>query len=566
MADMAVINVSGAAYAHPGGATLFSDVSFKVRSGQHAALVGANGVGKSTLLQCIAGDLPLLEGTVATDAVVAHMPQSIGTGEDAATTVRELLVRFAPSRIRDAGLALAAAEHANATSPTDATGMDLASAFIEWSEVGGYDQESRWDACCTSVLGKGLADVADRPVSRLSGGERKRLVLESLLGSDAEILLLDEPDNFLDIPAKRWLEQRLAETPKTVLLVSHDRELLAAAADAVITVEGNGAWTHPGSWATYDDARRARNEALGDALARWKDEERRLFRYFKELKQRASISDGNAAKANAAESRWERFVAAGPPPPPPSERTVRMKLDGASSGKVALRCDALELSGLTDPFDLEVHLGDRVAILGPNGTGKSHLLRLLASDATVEHEGTFRLGARVQVGLFHQTDDVPRFAGRTPLAIVGDHDLAEQPALAALGRYGLADTARREFETLSGGQRARLQVLHLELSGVNLLLLDEPTDNLDLGSAEALEAALDDFTGTVLAVTHDRWFLRGFDRFVILDADCSVAEALDREAALHVITGDRRCRLRVVARQAGKPTRCDGSPARSAVG
>ena len=538
MPAMAVVNVSGAAYAHPGGSILFEDVSFRVRSGQHAALVGANGVGKSTLLRCVLGEYPLLTGSINADGVIALMPQSIGTGADADTTVRELLVRFAPTYVRDAGQALAAAEAANAASPTDQTGMALATAVIEWSEVGGYDQESRWDACCARVLGKPLADVAERPVSRLSGGERKRLVLESLLASDAEILLLDEPDNFLDIPGKRWLEQRLAETPKTILLVSHDRELLVAAAHTVVTIEGTGAWTHPGSWATYDDARQARNAALGDALARWKDEERRLFRYFKELKQRASISDGNAAKANAAESRWERYVAIGPPPPPPKARTVRMKLDGADSGKIALRCEGLELSGLTDAFDLEVHLGDRLAILGPNGTGKSHLLRLLGGDSTVEHEGTFRLGARVQVGLFHQTDDVPAFVGRTPLAIMGDHDLAEQPALAALGRYGLADCARREVETMSGGQRARLQVLNLELSGVNLLLLDEPTDNLDLASAEALEAALDDFVGTVLAVTHDRWFLRGFDRFVILDADCSVAEALDRDAALHVITAD----------------------------
>ena len=535
---MAVVNVSGAAYAHPGGSILFEDVSFRVRSGQHAALVGANGVGKSTLLRCVLGEYPLLTGSINADGVIALMPQSIGTGADAETTVRELLVRFAPTYVRDAGQALAAAEVANAASLTDQTGMTLATAVIEWSEVGGYDQESRWDACCARVLGKPLAEMAERPVSRLSGGERKRLVLESLLASDAEILLLDEPDNFLDIPGKRWLEQRLAETPKTILLVSHDRELLAAAAHTVVTIEGTGAWTHPGSWATYHDARQARNAALGDALARWKDEERRLFRYFKELKQRASISDGNAAKANAAESRWERYVAIGPPPPPPKARTVRMKLDGAESGKIALRCEGLELSGLTDAFDLEVHLGDRVAILGPNGTGKSHLLRLLGGDSTVEHDGTFRLGARVQVGLFHQTDDVPAFVGRTPLAIMGDHDLAEQPALAALGRYGLADCARREVETMSGGQRARLQVLNLELSGVNLLLLDEPTDNLDLASAEALEVALDDFVGTVLAVTHDRWFLRGFDRFVILDADCSVAEALDRDAALHVITAD----------------------------
>jgi ATPase subunit of ABC transporter with duplicated ATPase domains len=127
---------------------------------------------------------------------------------------------------------------------------------------------------------------------------------------------------------------------------------------------------------------------------------------------------------------------------------------------------------------------------------------------------------------------VASFKGRTPLAILHDFDLPEEPAMRALARYGLTDCARREVETMSGGQRARLQVLTLELAGVNLLLLDEPTDNLDLASAEALEAALEDFEGTVLAVTHDRWFMRGFDRFLLLDDDCSVVEPLDLETAL----------------------------------
>jgi ATPase subunit of ABC transporter with duplicated ATPase domains len=536
---MAVVQVAGAAFAHAGGAPLFEDVTFRVRSGQHVALVGANGVGKSTLLRCVTGEHALAEGTIHCDGTVALMPQAIGTGEEGAATVRDLLVRFAPTAIRDAALALARAERANADSATAETGMALGDAVIAWADVGGYDQESRWDAACTAILGAGLDQHGARAVSTLSGGERKRLVLEALLASDAEVLLLDEPDNFLDIPAKRWLEHRLRATPKTVLFVSHDRELLANAADAVVTVEGNGAWTHPGGWDTYDAARQTRNEALGDARARWKAEERRLFQLYKELKQRASISDGNAKKADAAEHRWERWVEAGPPPPPPKDKTVRMRLDGADSGRIVLRCERLEIAGLTDAFDLEVHLGDRVAILGPNGTGKTHLLRLLSGDPTVDHDGTFRLGARVQPGLFHQTDEVAAFAGRTPLEVLAArHDLVEGPGMAALGRYGLADCARRPVTTLSGGQQARLQVLSLELSGVNLLLLDEPTDNLDLGSAEALDTALGGFQGTVLAVTHDRWFLRAFDRFVILEDDCSVVEALDRDAALHRITGD----------------------------
>jgi ATPase subunit of ABC transporter with duplicated ATPase domains len=534
---VAVIHVAGAAYAHPGGSELFADVSFRVASGRHAALVGVNGVGKSTLLRCIAGGLRPTDGSVSTDGSVAWMPQAIGTDMDASTTVRELLVRFSPAAVRSAATTLADTEAANDAAPTERTGMALASAVIAWTEVAGYDHESRWDACCERVLGQPLAVAGARPISQLSGGERKRLVLETLLVGDAEILLLDEPDNFLDIPAKRWLEQRLRASPKTILLISHDRELLAGVADSVVTLEGFGAWTHPGGWATYDDARRARNVALGDALRRWKDEERRLFKLYKDLKVRASVSDKNAAKADAAEHRWERYVEIGPPPPPPPERGVKMRLRGADSGRIALRLDGLELSGLTDAFDLEVHFGDRVAVLGPNGTGKSHLLRLIAGQA-VAHEGSVRLGARVEPGLFHQTDEVAEFKGRTPLAILHDRDLPEEPAMRALARYGLTECARREVETMSGGQRARLQVLTLELAGVNLLLLDEPTDNLDLASAEALETALDDFEGTVLAVTHDRWFMRGFDRYLLLDDDCSVVEALDLDAALHAITGD----------------------------
>jgi ATPase subunit of ABC transporter with duplicated ATPase domains len=528
---VAVIHVAGAAYAHPGGSELFADVSFRVGSGRHAVLVGVNGVGKSTLLRCIAGELRPTDGSISTDGAVAWMPQAIGTDDDAGTTVRELLVRFSPPAVREAAIALHRAEAANDEHATEKTGMALATAVIDWTEVGGYDHESRWDACCAGVLGQPFADAADRPLSELSGGERKRLALETLLVGDAEILLLDEPDNFLDIPGKRWLEQRLASSTKTILLVSHDRELLDAVADMVVTLEGFGAWTHPGRWSTYDDARRARNRALGDALRRWKDEERRLFKLYKDLKVRASVSDANTAKANAAQHRWERFVEIGPPPPPPPERDVRIRLRGADSGRVVVRLTDVELSGLTDRFDLEVHFGDRVAVLGPNGTGKSHLLRLVAGQP-VDHEGEVRLGARVEPGLFHQTDEVASFKGRTPLAILRDYDLPEEPAMRALARYGLAECARREVETMSGGQRARLQVLTLELAGVNLLLLDEPTDNLDLASAEALEAALAEFEGTVLAVTHDRWFMRGFDRFLLLDDDCSVVEALDLESAL----------------------------------
>jgi ATPase subunit of ABC transporter with duplicated ATPase domains len=201
---------------------------------------------------------------------------------------------------------------------------------------------------------------------------------------------------------------------------------------------------------------------------------------------------------------------------------------------------------LMRPFDAEIWFGDRVAVLGSNGSGKSHFLRLLAAGGSdtdgehrpvegrpverVEHDGVARLGARVRPGWFAQTHVRPDLAGRTLLEVLhrGDEHRAgmgREEASRALDRYELAPSAEQAFGTLSGGQQARFQILLLELSGATLLLLDEPTDNLDLESAEALEAGLAGFEGTVVAVTHDRWFARGFDRFLVFRSDGAVEEA-----------------------------------------
>jgi len=534
---MPVIQVDNLAYEHPGGVELFSGLGFRVGDGQHVAMIGANGVGKSTVLRVVAGELGASEGEVRADAALQLMHQAVGSS-DPDLTVRRLLVDTAPLWLRSAAVRLHEAEQAFAHTADEANGTAVATAIAEWAELGGFDEEAKWDACTSRVLRQSLEVAGPRPVRTLSGGERKRLVLESLFASDVPILLLDEPDNFLDIMGKRWLEERIAGSGKTILFVSHDRELLAAAASGIVTLEGVGCWTHPGSFASYAAAREARNERLGDAERRWHDEERRLFRHYKEMKQRASVNDGNAKQANAAESRWKRFVAIGPPEAPPVTRSVRMKLTGSRSGKRVLQCEELELVGLADPFDLEVFFGERVAVLGPNGSGKSHFLRLLGGEVGIEHCGEWRTGASVVPGIFQQTDDVATLTGRVLLdVVVSAHDMTEQQAIGALARYGLAGAARREFETLSGGQKARLQVLMLELQGTNLLLLDEPTDNLDLLSSEALEAALAGFEGTVLSVTHDRWFMRGFDRYLVFDHDCTVTEAADLERALALVVG-----------------------------
>ena len=213
------------------------------------------------------------------------------------------------------------------------------------------------------------------------------------------------------------------------------------------------------------------------------------------------------------------------------DQQIDVRLGGARTGKRAVICEALEIEGLTDPFDLELWYGERVAVLGGNGVGKSHFLRLLdqvnATDVAagrVEHSGVCRLGAGVVAGLFHQTHEHPEWHGRELIDILYGQDVVLGPAMSMLRRYELHGCAQQTFDTLSGGQQARFQVLLLELSGATLLLLDEPTDNLDLMSAEALEHGLAQFDGTVVAVTHDRWFLRGFDRFVVFGDDCAVTD------------------------------------------
>jgi ATPase subunit of ABC transporter with duplicated ATPase domains len=405
--------------------------------------------------------------------------------------------------------------------------MRYAAALAEWGDAGGYDAEVMWDACCMAALGVSYERCRWREVGTLSGGEQKRLVLEALLRGPAEVLLLDEPDNYLDVPGKRWLEQQLASTPKTVLLVSHDRELLAACAQRIVTVEDRHVWVHGGGFGNYAEARADRISRLEELRRRWDEEHEKLKDLVRNMRLKASYNDSMASRYQAAVTRLRRFEEEGPPQEAPREQNVKMRLRGGRTGKRAVVCENLVLTGNTHSFGTEIWFDDRVAILGGNGSGKSTFLRLLAGEQ-VPHEGLARLGARVVPGFFAQTHARADLAGRTPVEILmTEHALLINEAMSALSRYELSSCARQPFGTLSGGQQARLQILLLELAGSTLLLLDEPTDNLDLPSAEALQQGLESYQGTVLAVTHDRWFARSFERFLIFTPDGNVREATE---------------------------------------
>ncbi|WP_017932811.1 ABC-F family ATP-binding cassette domain-containing protein [Nocardioides sp. Iso805N] len=553
---MGHVDVAGVRYELPDGRVLLDDVSFRVGDGAKVALVGANGAGKTTLLRLVTGELAPHAGTLTRSGGLGVMRQQVGRGS---TTVGELLLSVAPPRVRAAAAEVDACEVAMMDVDDEPTQLRYATALAEYADAGGYDLEVTWDVCTTAGLGVPYDRARHRSLDTLSGGEQKRLVLEYLLRGPDQVLLLDEPDNYLDVPGKVWLEQRIRESEKTILYVSHDRELLANTATRVVTVElasgghgvGNSVWTHPGGFTSYHEARTDRFARFEELRRRWDEEHAKIKALVLRLKIKAEYNDGMSSQYRAAQTRLRKFEEAGPPTEQPREQHVVMRLAGGRTGKRAVVCEDLELTGLMRPFDLEVWYGERVAVLGSNGSGKSHFLRLLAAGGTrpdrehepvgevhiepVAHRGIARLGARVRPGWFVQTHAHPELAGRTLLDILhrgdgrtdgsGRAGMGREAASRVLDRYELAHAAEQTFDSLSGGQQARFQILLLELSGATLLLLDEPTDNLDVQSAEALEAGLQSFEGTVLAVTHDRWFARGFDRFVVYGADGGVYES-----------------------------------------
>ncbi len=552
---MGHVDVAGVRYELPDGRVLLDDVSFRVGDGAKVALVGANGAGKTTLLRIITGDLVPHAGVITRTGGLGVMRQMVGTDLGDDPTVADLLLSVSPERVRTASADLERCELALMETDDEKTQIRYAEALAEYADAGGYDLEVVWDVCTVRGLGLPYDRAQYRTLSTLSGGEQKRLVLEYLLEGPDEVLLLDEPDNFLDVPGKIWLEQRIRESAKTILFISHDRELLDHTATRIVTVElgsfggGNSAWTHPGGFASYHEARRDRFARFEELRRRWDEEHAKIKALVLRLKIKAEYNDGMASQYKAAQTRLRKFEEAGPPTEQPREQQVSMRLKGGRTGKRAVVCEGLELTGLMQPFDLEVWYGERVAVLGSNGSGKSHFLRLLAaggSDPDVEHRpvddvriervrhtGKAKLGARVRPGWFVQTHEHPELLGRTLLEILhrgdgrpdGRTGMGREAAARVLDRYELAHASEQKFESLSGGQQARFQILLLELSGATLLLLDEPTDNLDVQSAEALEAGLEAFDGTVVAVTHDRWFARGFDRFLVYGADGEVYES-----------------------------------------
>ena len=545
---MGHIDVQHVTYGLPDGRVLLDDVSFRVPDGSTAALVGANGAGKTTLMRMMAGDIRPHEGSIVCSGTVAVMRQFIGQMSEG--TVRDLLFGVSPAPLRDAARELDAAELALMESDDEPTQMQYAHAIADYSDAGGYDAEVLFDVVTMAAMGEPYERMRWRPVSTLSGGEQKRLVLELLLRGNADILLLDEPDNYLDVPGKTWLEQQLRETPKTVLLISHDRELLNQCASHVVAVElgavGNTAWVHGGGFASFHEARADRFSRLEELRRRWDEEHVKLKELVQSLKVKAKFNDGMASRYQAAQTRLRKFEEAGSAHrgaqgaerPDAADRRSHRQARRGVRGTGADRPDAAVRRRGVVRRAARGARGQRLRQVPPAAAARPR--RQSTPTSSTSRWATSRsprCGTPAAPGWAHgcgRAGSPRRTCGRTcPDARCWTSCIAGTsgaPGCRASRRPGCstatscAAASEQDFDTLSGGQQARFQILLLELSGATMLLLDEPTDNLDLASAEALEVGLNGFEGTVVAVTHDRWFTRGFDRFWVFRADGRVEE------------------------------------------
>ncbi|MDX9831137.1 MAG: ABC-F family ATP-binding cassette domain-containing protein [Anaerolineae bacterium] len=543
---MIIVNLDNVKH-HYATQLVLDGASWEIHAGQKIGLVGANGAGKSTLLRIIAGLLRPDEGFVyrARDAVIGYLAQEPDL--DPARTVWQEVMSASADVVRaEDELRRLEARMADPVVYGDNAALERvlaahARAEAEFERLDGYRHESRAREALHML---GLPeDVMDLPVSALSGGQKKLVGLAKLLAagsepSSASVLLLDEPDNHLDLEGKAFLASLIAGFPGTVVLVSHDRYLLDEVVTTVVEVEDHRLAQYEGNYSAYAVEKQLRllrqqqmYEAQQKEIARI---EAAIARF--ELWASMVVDERHIRQARSRKKMLERMDRV--EKPVLERRRMALELNGwRGSHKV------VEVTGLDKVFpakgdrdeqivlaglDLLLWHGERVGLLGANGTGKSVLFRCILGLETPT-AGTIKVGPSVVVGYYaqeHETLDPNKTLVEEVRQVKA---MYEEQAVSFLGRFLFPyQMARKKVSELSGGERSRLQLAKLMLSGANLLLLDEPTNNLDLPSCEVLESALDEFEGTVLVISHDRYFLdRVVDRIVELE-----------EGALTSYTGD----------------------------
>jgi len=499
-----------------GARRIFSDLTWEIQHDQRIGLIGPNGAGKSSLFKLITGEhTPEPSGMVvrAKGVTVGYLPQD-PQFEPMTTALATALAghtRLAEVEAELARLEAKLAEPETYNNPKALTRvLEIQQKFLdEFSALGG---ENYPDRVRTTLRGLGLPESDfEKPLSALSGGQKKLIGLARLLLAHPTVLLLDEPDNHLDLAGKEYLEGLINDYPGAVVIISHDRYLLDAVVTHITELEDGKLTTFTGDYSAFiidKEERLARQEELYQIQQR---EIARLEMAAKRYALWTQFNDKFASRKRAMEARIARIDKM--ERPTLERQRMALALNGwRGSNKV------LELARVKKVFGAEVRAilrevnlllrhGERVGLIGANGAGKSVLLKLIIQQLEPD-AGEVKVGPSVKVGYYAQEHETLDYGQTLIEAARHTKPMTEERAVAFLNRYLFSyQQARQAIGELSGGERSRLQLALLVLSNVNFLLLDEPTNNLDIASAEVLENALADFEGTVLVISHDRYFL-----------------------------------------------------------
>ncbi len=490
---------------------IFSGVTFQVQEKEHIALVGANGAGKSTLLKIIGGLEPLDNGSIVllNGLRTAYQAQEARFLES--DTVWEAALRaFEETRRSEAELK--SLEHQMGES----SGEELDTLFERYSALsahfeasGGYDMEHRTEQV---LAGLGFTEEDyGIPVNRLSGGQKTRLALAHVLLVDPDLLLLDEPTNHLDLAALEWLENFLRSWNRTFIIISHDRYFLDRVTHRTLDLSFGMLEDYPAGYSRYlalREERLSRRQAEYEAQQEFIQRTEEFIRRYK-AGQRSREARGRATRL----ARMERLER------PQEQQALRLRMGSAvRSGLMVLKSTPLEVgyapsNGAADRThlfttpELLIERGDRVALMGPNGTGKTSLLRTITGEIK-PLRGRLEFGVNVKPAYYAQGHEGLDLNETALSTILKAQAMSEEGARSLLGRFLFSgDDAYKSVSALSGGERSRLALAKLTLEQANLLILDEPTNHLDIASREALEEVLEDYEGTILFVSHDRYLV-----------------------------------------------------------
>lgn len=497
---------------------ILQDVSFHVNEGDRIGIIGANGAGKTTLLKMLSGELPHDGGEfyMSADTTIGYLKQS-DNFQSQNTVMEEVEAIFSGiEQLEREMLELSAEISRKSEAGESGSGLErMLHRYDQMQEkfrdMGGYSYKSEINGILSSMaFGE---DYYNKKISTLSGGERTRLALACLLLKKPDILFLDEPTNHLDIGTLKWLEQYLKAYKGTILLVSHDRYFLDQTVNRIFEVENHKLYTYEGSYSNYADQKRQRRETQMRRYQNQQKEIQRQEEMIRRFKQR-----GTEKLAKRAASREKRLEAMELEERPEALRG-KMKLQfyqNFKSGNDVLYAEGLSKSfgygsnikHLFSNVDFDIKRGERICIVGANGVGKTTLLKILMGHLEAG-SGRLKVGHNVEFGYYDQEQQLLNNRNTVLEELHDAYRLYTDTELRSiLGRFLFqGDQVFLEVGALSGGEKARLSLLKLMLSGSNVLILDEPTNHLDIESKEVFEDALMDFPGTVIVVSHDRYFL-----------------------------------------------------------